>query len=56
MMSLIYLARQAPQADVEHYLEIADQEIRRVSIIVNQTRRFHKQASKPQAETSADLC
>jgi PAS domain S-box-containing protein len=55
VMNLIYLARHAPPADAEHYLEIADQEIRRVSIIANQTLRFHKQASKPQAATSADL-
>ncbi len=54
VMNLIYLARHAP-ADAERYLEIADQEIRRVSIIANQTLRFHKQASKPQAATSADL-
>ncbi len=55
VMNLIYLARHAPPADAERYLEIADQEIRRVSIIANQTLRFHKQASKPQAATSADL-
>jgi PAS domain S-box-containing protein len=55
VMNLIYLARHAPPADAGRYLEIADQEIRRVSIIANQTLRFHKQASKPQAATSADL-
>jgi PAS domain S-box-containing protein len=55
VMNLIYLARHAPPADAERYLETADQEIRRVSIIANQTLRFHKQASRPQAATSADL-
>jgi PAS domain S-box-containing protein len=55
VMNLIYLARHAPPTDAERYLETADQEIRRVSIIANQTLRFHKQASKPQAATSADL-
>jgi PAS domain S-box-containing protein len=55
VMNLIYLARHAPPTDAERYLELADQEIRRVSIIANQTLRFHKQASKPQAATSADL-
>jgi PAS domain S-box-containing protein len=55
VMNLIYLARHAPPADGERYLDTADQEIRRVSIIANQTLRFHKQASKPQAATSADL-
>jgi hypothetical protein len=46
MMSLIYLTRHATPANAERYLEIADQEIRRVSIIANQTQRFHKQACK----------
>jgi PAS domain S-box-containing protein len=55
VMNLIYLARHATPVDGERYLDIADQEIRRVSIIANQTLRFHKQASKPQAATSADL-
>jgi PAS domain S-box-containing protein len=55
VMNLIYLARHAEQPEAEKFLDIADQEIRRVSIIANQTLRFHKQASKPQAATSADL-
>ncbi len=55
VMNLIYLARHAETPDAREYLDLADQEIRRVSIIANQTLRFHKQASKPQAATSADL-
>lgn len=55
VMNLIYLARRTGSAETEKYLEAADQEIRRVSIIANQTLRFHKQTSKPQAATSADL-
>lgn len=55
VMNLIYLARHAPPAETEKYLDLADQEIRRVSIIANQTLRFHKQALKPQAATAADL-
>ncbi len=55
VMNLIYLARHAEQPDAQKYLDLADQEIRRVSIIANQTLRFHKQASKPQPTTSADL-
>ncbi len=55
VMNLIYLARHSGPSDVARYLDIADQEIRRVSIIANQTLRFHKQASKPQATTAADL-
>jgi PAS domain S-box-containing protein len=55
VMNLIYLARHSTPPEAEKYLDVADQEIRRVSIIANQTLRFHKQASKPQAATSADL-
>ena len=55
VMNLIYLARNAGPEDAHRYLDLADQEIRRVSIIANQTLRFHKQASKPQAVTAADL-
>ena len=55
VMNLIYLARHAPGPDSHHYLQIADDEIRRVSIIANQTLRFHKQASSPQATSGEDL-
>lgn len=55
VMNLIYLARHSEGGDTQKYLDLADQEIRRVSIIANQTLRFHKQASKPQPATSADL-
>ncbi len=55
VMNLIYLARHSETGETQKYLDLADQEIRRVSIITNQTLRFHKQASKPQPATSADL-
>ena len=55
VMNLIYLARHAETPKAREYLDLADQEIRRVSIIANQTLRFHKQASKPQAASGADL-
>lgn len=55
VMNLIYLARKAGAGEGDRYLDLADQEIRRVSIIANQTLRFHKQASKPQEATAADL-
>jgi len=55
VMNLIYLARHGDPESAGGYLELADQEIRRVSIIANQTLRFHKQASNPQAATSTDL-
>jgi len=56
VMNLIYLARQhSEDSEAQAYLDTADQEIRRVSIIANQTLRFHKQASRPQAINSASL-
>jgi len=55
VMNLIYLARNAAPGDARKYLDLADQDIRRVSIIANQTLRFHKQAAKPQPATAADL-
>ena len=55
VMNLIYLARNAEHEDAKRFLDLADQEIRRVSMIANQTLRFHKQASAPQAASAADL-
>jgi len=56
VMNLIYLARQyADLPKVQELLDMADQEIRRVSVIANQTLRFHKQPSNPQAITSPAL-
>ena len=54
--NLIYLARQyssVPQ--VQSFLDTADQELRRMGIIANQTLRFHKQPSSPVAIGGADL-
>jgi PAS domain S-box-containing protein len=55
VMNLIFLARNTELADARNYLELADEEIRRVSIIANQTLRFHKQSSHPQAASGSDL-
>jgi PAS domain S-box-containing protein len=56
VMNLIYLARQyAVDPDAQKFLDTADQEIRRVSIIANQTLRFHKQPSNPQAIGCSEL-
>ncbi len=56
VMNLLYLARQnAVNPETKEFLETADQELRRVSIIANQTLRFHKQLSNPQAIAAADL-
>jgi signal transduction histidine kinase len=54
--NLIYIAHQtATDPDVQHLLDLADQELRRVSVITNQTLRFHKQTSAPRAITCVEL-
>jgi PAS domain S-box-containing protein len=54
--NLIYIARQqAIMPEVQQILDLADQELRRVSIIANQTLRFHKQASSPREISCTDL-
>ncbi len=54
--NLLYLSRQrATDPDLAGWLDQADQELRRVSVIANQTLRFHKQSSKPQAITCLSL-
>jgi signal transduction histidine kinase len=55
--NLLYLSRQRIQdGEVRVWLDQADQELRRVSAIANQTLQFHKQTSKPQAVSCVDLC
>ncbi len=51
----LYLALQdgTLQADTKAYLEMAEQELRRVAHITTQTLRFHKQTNSP---TPTDLC
>ncbi len=54
--NLLYLALASEDLRANHaYLESAERELRRVSLIANQTLRFHKQSSKPQAIGCADL-
>ena len=54
--NLLYLARTTNElAGVQEYLELAERELRRVSVISNQTLRFHKQSSNPRAVTCEDL-
>ena len=56
VMNLIYIARQqATTPEIQTFLDLADQELRRVSVIANQTLRFHKQATRPQTIGCADL-
>ncbi len=53
--NLLYLARTSePTPEVSEYLKIADQELRRVSAIANQTLRFHKQATRA-ADITAEV-
>jgi signal transduction histidine kinase len=54
--NLIYLAQShAILPEVQHYLSLAEQELRRVSAIANQTLRFHKQGSAPREITCSEL-
>jgi PAS domain S-box-containing protein len=54
--NLIYLARsRAILPEVQEYLDLADHELRRVSVIANQTLRFHRQTSNPEPTQAADL-
>ena len=54
--NLLYLARRSSNTpEVQFYLDTADQELRRVSIIASQTLRFHKQGTKPQAIGCGEL-
>jgi len=54
--NLLYLARSSgSQAQMEEFLDRADDELRRIAVISNQTLSFSKHASDPQTVTSADL-
>ena len=54
--NLIYLARQgAVSEEQQAYLDSADEELRRVSVIASQTLRFHHQLSKPQEISCTSL-
>jgi PAS domain S-box-containing protein len=55
--NLLYLAHQKSPNDseIQGWLDTADKELRRVSHIVSQTLRFHRQATKPRAITPEEL-
>ena len=54
--NLLYLAELSDNpAEVKDYVHKAELELRRVSLIANQTLRFHKQSSSPQEITSTRL-
>ena len=56
--NLLYLARNGKDElppDIADYLEAAERELRRVSLITNQALRFHKQTTQPQCVSCLDL-
>jgi PAS domain S-box-containing protein len=55
--NLLYLSQQNPAIpeEVKLFLSTADQELQRVSQIVAQTLRFHRQSTKPRAVTPQEL-
>jgi PAS domain S-box-containing protein len=54
--NLLYIAqRSATMEEVRPLLDTADQELRRVASIVNQTLRFHRQSSYPQSVSCLQL-
>ncbi len=54
--NLLYLARLTNEVtDIQRYLDTADQQLRRVSAISNQTLRFYKQSSRPISVAGDDL-
>lgn len=54
--NLLYLARNGQTvSEIQEYLETAERELRRVSVITSQTLRFYKQPTSPRAVTCDDL-
>jgi signal transduction histidine kinase len=54
--NLLYLARNSTDVEQIHwFLDTAERELRRVSMIANQTLRFHKQSSLPRDVSCLDL-
>jgi PAS domain S-box-containing protein len=54
--NLMYIARHTQDvASIHEYLDVADRELRRISLIASQTLRFYRQSTKPQAVTCEAL-
>ena len=54
--NLLYLARNGKKIEeVQEYLDTAERELRRVSVISSQTLRFHRQSTNPKEVTCEDL-
>jgi PAS domain S-box-containing protein len=48
--NLLYIARNSKDVgEIHQYLEVADRELRRISLIASQTLRFYRQSTRPQA-------
>ena len=56
LMNLLYLARESSDISaIHHMLATADEELRRLTVIANQSLKFHKQSSSPQELCCVDL-
>lgn len=56
VVNLVYLAQHSGEmTTVREYLDAADRELQRVKLITNQSLRFYKQSTKPQAVKASDL-
>ena len=54
--NLLYLARGTQEIQaIQQYLDLAEKELGRVSLITSQTLRFYKQSNSPRAVTCQDL-
>ncbi|GAC1652433.1 MAG: PAS domain S-box protein [Acidobacteriaceae bacterium] len=54
--NLIYISRGTTDLEsIQSYLDLAEQEIRRISVIANQTLQFHKQSNSSTAIMCSDL-
>ena len=54
--NLLFLVRtNAESVEVKEYIATAERELERVSVIANQTLRFHKQSTKPRAVLCEEL-
>ena len=56
LINLLFLARtESQEAQKDAYLELAEKELVRVSLITSQSLRFYKQSTRPQAVRPVDL-
>jgi PAS domain S-box-containing protein len=54
--NLLYIARASQDVDeIQNHLEVADRELRRISLIASQTLRFYRQSTRPQSIQCSSL-